>query len=156
MRLIELQIERPKSDKNFPRNIMTQIRKGDIQDSPFEYSKEKIEIDKLMPVQNQRVQGMHDKARKGFSDGSIRPIVVDKNNFIVNGHHRFDVALQMGIKKVKILRVDATIEELIDAVMKAQYVNGAGPASLNPANISGFVSIKSKLNSILSKQNYTI
>ena len=114
MRLIELQIERPKSDKNFPRNIMPQIRKGDIQDSPFEYSKEKIEIDKLMPVQNQRVQGMHDKARKGFSDGSIRPIVVDKNNYIVNGHHRFDVALQMGIKKVKILRVDATIEELID------------------------------------------
>ena len=114
MRLIELQIERPKSDKNFPRNIMPQIRKGDIQDSPFEYSKEKIEIDKLKPVQNQRVKGMHDRAKKGFSDGSIRPIVVDKNNYIVNGHHRFDVALQMGLKKIKILRVDATIEDLID------------------------------------------
>jgi hypothetical protein len=114
MRLIELQIERPKSDKNFPRNIMPQIRKGDIQDSPFEYSKEKIDIEKLMPVQNQRVKGMHDRAKKGFSDGSIRPIVVDKNNYIVNGHHRFDVALQMGLKKIKILRVDATIEELID------------------------------------------
>lgn len=48
------------------------------------------------------------------------------------------------------------IEELIDAVMKAQYVNGAGPASLNPANISSFVSIKSKLSTILSKQNFTI
>lgn len=114
MRLIELQIERPKSDKNFPRNIMPQIRKGDIKDSHFDYTKEKIDITKLKPVQNQRVKGMHDRAKRGFADGSIRPIVIDKNNYIVNGHHRFDVALQMGLKDIKVLRVDATIEELID------------------------------------------
>ena len=114
MRLIELQIERPKSDKNFPRNIMPQIRKGDIKDSHFDYTKEKIDITKLKPVQNQRVKGMHDRAKRGFADGSIRPIVIDKNNYIVNGHPRFDVALQMGLKDIKVLRVDATIEELID------------------------------------------
>ena len=67
-----------------------------------------------MPVQNQRVKGMHDRAKRGFADGSIRPIVIDKNNYIVNGHHRFDVALQMGIKKLDVLKVNATIEELID------------------------------------------
>ena len=120
MRLIELQIERPKSDKNFPRNIMPQIRKGDIQDSPFEYSKEKIEIDKLKPVQNQRVKGMHDRAKKGFSDGSIRPIVVDKNNYIVNGHHRFDVALQMGLKKIKILRA-FTLKDMAENSKKTVF-----------------------------------
>ena len=114
MRLIELQIERPKSDKNFPRNIMPQIRKGDIKDSPFDYTKHNVDIESLMPVQNQRVKGMHDRAKRGFADGSIRPIVIDKNNYIVNGHHRFDVALQMGIKKLDVLKVNATIEELID------------------------------------------
>jgi len=114
MRLIELRIERPKSDKNFPRNIMPQIRKGDINDSPFEMSKDKIDITKLKPVQAQRVKGMHDKAKRGFADGSIRPIIVDKDNYIVNGHHRFDIALEMGMKKVKVIQVDATVEELID------------------------------------------
>ena len=114
MRLIELQIERPESDKNFPRSIMPQIRKGDIEDSPFEYNKETVDIEKLMPVQKQRVAGMHDKAKRGFADGTIRPIVVDKNNYIVNGHHRFDIALSMGTKKVDVLKVDSTIEELID------------------------------------------
>ena len=114
MRLIELRIERPKSDKNFPRNIMPQIRKGDIKDSPFEMSKDKIDITKLKPVQAQRVKGMHDKAKRGFADGSIRPIIVDKDNYIVNGHHRFDIALEMGMKKVKVIQVDATVEELID------------------------------------------
>ena len=52
MRLIELQIERPTSDKNFPRSIMPQIRKGDIDDSPFNYNKENIvnELSKLIKV----------------------------------------------------------------------------------------------------------
>ena len=114
MRLIELQIERPKSDKNFPRNIMPQIRKGDIEDSPFDYTKHNVGIETLMPVQNQRVKGMHDRAKRGFADGTIRPIVIDKNNYIVNGHHRFDIALEMGIKKLDVLKVNATIEELIE------------------------------------------
>ena len=118
MRLIELQIERPKSDKNFPRNIMPQIRKGDIKDSHFDYTKETIDITKLKPVQNQRVKGMHDKAKRGFADGSIRPIIIDIDNYIVNGHHRFDVALQMGMKNVKVLRVNSTVEELIDHFSK--------------------------------------
>ena len=52
--------------------------------------------------------------KRGFADGSIRPIVIDKNNYIVNGHRRFDVVPQMGLKDIKVLRVDATIEELID------------------------------------------
>ena len=109
MRLIELQIERPTSDKNFPRSIMPQIRKGDIDDSPFNYNKENIDIKKLMPVQKQRVKGMHDKAKRGFADGTIRPIVIDKDNYIVNGHHRFDIALSMGTKKVDVLRVDLSL-----------------------------------------------
>ena len=46
--------------------------------------------------------------------------------------------------------------EIIDAVMKAQYVNGAGPASLNPANLPKFMGIKNKLGKILSKQNFTM
>ena len=113
MHLFELQ-DRPDQDKNFDRNIMPQIRKGNLQNSPFNYQKGKIRLDKLKPVQSQRVKGMHDKAKRGFDDGSIRPIVIDKNNYIVNGHHRYDVARGLELKKVRVLKVDATIEDLID------------------------------------------
>ena len=118
MNIIELEVQRPKSDKNFPRNIMPQIRKGDIKDSPFTFSKEKIKTSELKPVQNQRVKGMHDRAKRGFDDGTIRPIIVDKNNYIVNGHHRFDIALHQNLEKVNIIKVDSTIEELIDHFSK--------------------------------------
>ena len=113
MKLFELK-DRPDQEKNFPRNIMPQIRKGNLQNSPFKFKKGKISLKKLKPVQNQRVKGMHDKAKKGFEDGSIRPIVIDKNNFIVNGHHRYDVARGLELKKVRVLKVDASIEELIN------------------------------------------
>ena len=42
------------------------------------------------------------------------PIIVDKNNYIVNGHHRYDVARELEMERVKVIKVDATIEDLID------------------------------------------
>ena len=48
------------------------------------------------------------------------------------------------------------LEELIDLVTKTQFINGAGPASMNPGNIAQYTAIKSKLTTILSTQNYTI
>ena len=113
MKLFELQ-DRPEQEKNFDRNTMPQIRKGNLVNSPFEFKKGKINLDKLKPVQSQRVKGYHDKAKSGFADGSIRPIVIDKNNYIVNGHHRYDVACGLELKKVRVIKVEATIEELIE------------------------------------------
>ena len=113
MKLFELQ-DRPEQEKNFDRNTMPQIRKGNLQNSPFKFKKGKINLDKLKPVQSQRVKGYHDKAKSGFADGSIRPIVIDKNNYIVNGHHRYDVACGLELKKVRVIKVEATIEELIE------------------------------------------
>ena len=112
MRLAEL--DRPEQEKNFPRKIMPQIRQPDLDDGPFSYKAGNISVSNLKPVQKQRVKGLKDKAKRGFDDGSIRPIIVDKNNYIVNGHHRYDVALELELDKVKAIRVDATIEDLID------------------------------------------
>jgi hypothetical protein len=102
------------ASKNFPRNIMPQIRKGDLLNSPFEFEKSKALVTTIMPVQTQRVEGLHVRAKEAFSTGSIRPIIIDKNNYIVNGHHRYDIAKELGLTKVKVLKVQSTIEELIE------------------------------------------
>jgi len=44
--------------------------------------------------------------------------------------------------------------ELIDAITKQQYLTPAGPSSTGPTNVSQFVSIKSKLNTLLSAKNF--
>jgi hypothetical protein len=110
---------------------MPQIRQPDLDDGPFSYKLGNISVSNLKPVQKQRVKGLKDKAKRGFDDGSIRPIIIDKNNFIVNGHHRYDVALELDLDKVKAIRVDATIEELIKhysskARDEETYEDGAG------------------------------
>lgn len=81
MNVIELEVQRPKSDKNFARNIMPQIRKDDLLDSPFTFSKLNAQPNSLKPVQNQRVKGMHKKAKRGFKDGTIRPIIIALSKF---------------------------------------------------------------------------
>ena len=123
MKLYELGNERSHLDKEFPRNIMPQIRIEHLKDSPFTYS-QGIELTaNLKPVQHQRVAGMADRAKRGFADGTIQPIIVDQNNYIVNGHHRYDVARGTELARVDIIRVNASIEELIkhfsDTVSKA-------------------------------------
>ena len=112
MKLFELE-GRPDQEKDFPRHIMPQIRKEHLIDSPFDFQTGEVPILKLKPVQSQRVKGMHDKAKRGFDDGTIRPIIIDNDNFIVNGHHRYDIARGMDMEDVDVIKVDATIEELI-------------------------------------------
>ena len=113
MKLFELE-DRPDQEKEFPRHIMPQIRKEHLIDSPFDFQTGEVPISKLKPVQSQRVKGMHDKAKRGFDDGTIRPIIIDNDNFIVNGHHRYDIARGMDMEDVDVIKVDATIEELIN------------------------------------------
>lgn len=45
--------------------------------------------------------------------------------------------------------------EILDAIIKQQYLTPAGPSSVGPTNIATFNSIKTKLNSMLSKLNKT-
>jgi|688.fasta_scaffold208253_1 hypothetical protein len=54
----------------------------------------------------------------------------------------------MGGELVKILK------DLIDAVTKQQYATPCGPTALGPTNLADFNLIKTKLNQILSNNNY--
>lgn len=47
------------------------------------------------------------------------------------------------------------LSELIDAIVEQQYLTPSGPTKIGPENVPTFASIKSKLNSILSKLNQT-
>ena len=65
----------------------------------------------LVPSQTERVPALLIKARTKFPN--IKPIVIDQNKNIVNGHHRYDIALELEAESVLVLKVNATIEELI-------------------------------------------
>ena len=103
-----------KKIKNYPREIMPQIRKSDLKSAPHPYKKMNMRLSTMTPSQSERLPDMLKRAKEGYRKLTIRPIIVDKDNYIVNGHHRYDAAKELGITKVKVIKVFVTLEELIE------------------------------------------
>ena len=100
------------SDKHFKRNEMPQVKEPDLIDNEIPYKKGKISIANIKPVQTDRVPGLAQKVARDFY-GKDKPFILDKNNYLVNGHHRYDAARLLGIEKVDAIKVDVPIELLM-------------------------------------------
>lgn len=110
---LEEDYQRDIGRKHFDRNQLPQIRRDDIKDSDFDYKEGKISLSKLKPVQSQRVKGLSKKAQNVFLDNVDRPFIIDKKGYIINGHHRYDAAKLLGIERVKAIKIDADIEDVM-------------------------------------------
>ena len=100
--------------KNYRREQLPQIRNANLKEAPHPYKKMNMLVRRIKPSQSERVPELHDKARSMYRKIVVRPIIVDKDNYIVNGHHRYDVAKELGMKKVKVIKVFVTLEELME------------------------------------------
>jgi len=113
----ELSFVESEEDKLWKRDELPQLNAKNFKNSEYTIKELKVSIDKLKPVQNERVRGLVKKTIKMLKSGKEKPMVVDKFGYIVNGHHRYDAYTKLGIKTVPVLKVNATIEELIDKYM---------------------------------------
>ena len=102
-------------EKYFDRNQLPQLSQEILDESQFSYSKEVIDRMLIMPVQTQRVLGLRIAEKKWLLADDYRPLVIDKDNYLIDGHHRLDGLTELKIEKVRVLRVNATIEEVIEA-----------------------------------------
>ena len=112
--VVEEDYQRKISNKHFDRNQLPQINRKDVQNSDFDYKEGKISISNLKPVQSQRVHGYDKKAEQVFLQDIDKPFIIDKNGYIINGHHRYDAANMLGIKRVKAIKIEADIEDVMN------------------------------------------
>ena len=89
-----------------------EIKEPDLEAEGISYEDDVISLDKIKPVQTDRVPGLAQKVAKNFH-GKDKPFILDKNNYLVNGHHRYDAARLLGIDRVSVLKVDVPIELLM-------------------------------------------
>ena len=113
----ELAFVESEEDKLWKRDELPQLNLIDFEDSDYTLKELRVSINKLKPVQNERVRGLVKKTIKMLKNGEEKPIVVDKFGYIVNGHHRYDAYKKLNINVVPVLKVNATIETLIDKYM---------------------------------------
>ncbi len=74
----------------------------------FEVVKEKIEnikLDSTNPNEMSKIkmQGLTETIKKF---GFLEPIVVNKNNVMIDGEHRFKILKEMGEKEIPVIRID--------------------------------------------------
>jgi Cu/Zn superoxide dismutase/archaellum component FlaC len=112
--VVEEDYQRKTFDKHFDRNQLPQINRTDVENSDFNYKEGKISLSNLKPVQSQRVHGYDKKAEQVFLQDIDKPFIIDKNGYIINGHHRYDAANILGIKRVKAIKIDADIEDVMN------------------------------------------
>jgi Cu/Zn superoxide dismutase len=112
--VVEEAYSRSVSDKHFDRNQLPQINRNDVEESDFDFNEGKISLSKLKPVQSQRVDGYDKKAEDVFLNDKDKPFIIDKEGYIINGHHRYDAANILGIKRVKAIKINADIEDVMN------------------------------------------
>lgn len=121
MRLFEV------ANKGIPRSQMPQIHVEDIKDD-YNYRQGKLSLKKMKPVQTERVESEYKKAVQKIKSKQAKPILLDKNLRIVNGHHRYDAYRHLGFDSVPAVIVDATLEDLMSKYQHTSEEAGAGGA----------------------------
>lgn len=103
--------------KHYDRNQLPQLNQEILEQSEFEFTATELPVSKLIPVQTQRVQDLAKQEKRLIKaqKNTYRPLVVDEEFYIIDGHHRYDALTEMGIEKARVLLVDAPIEQVVEA-----------------------------------------
>ncbi len=103
---------RKKRNENYERSQLPQIKSYDLQYIDHEFML--LPIDKVISVQKERVMENFKRQVDRIMIGHYTPIVVDCENRIVNGHHRFDAVKLLGEKYIQVAKIPHSIECLIE------------------------------------------
>ena len=125
------------TDKHFSRSEMPQVKRPHLEKSKIPHKDIIIKVADLKPVQSERVKGLAQDVADDYHSKD-KPFILDKDNYLVNGHHRYDAARWLGIKKVNAIRVEMPIEFLqkefshTTSNAMAEDVVGMNPQAVKP------------------------
>lgn len=113
--LISLYLQSITEPVYYDRNELPQLNEQIIEESDFLWEHQIVLLDDLQPVQTQRVRGLTEKELVQIRDNTYRPLIIDKNNRIIDGHHRYDAAKSLNIKEIRVIRISANIRDVVEA-----------------------------------------
>ena len=109
-------------EENYEREDLPQIKNKHLEH--IRHTVETVEIGDIIPVQNEFVLENFKKQVDKISEGSYAPIIVDCNNKIINGHHRYAALQMLGETDVNVaklfLTVNAVVENFADGKKKGK------------------------------------
>ena len=129
---------RKKRNENYERSQLPQIKSHDLQYIDHEFIL--LPIDKVVPVQKERVIENFKRQVDRIVVGQYTPIVVDCENRIVNGHHRYDAVKLLGEKYIQVAKIPHSIECLIENFADGKKKGRKGLAKRSGVNCKQSIS----------------
>ena len=108
------------ADKHFERNQLPQLNQEILDSSDYSYEKTTVPTKDIIPVQTQRVREFRVQDKEWLLNDKYGPLIIDRDYYLIDGHHRLDGIKELQIKNVRVLRVNASIEEIVEAFKKYQ------------------------------------
>lgn len=93
-----------------------QVKSKDV--PKFISHKGKVPLDKLKPVQRDRSWAKLGKALQRTGDKKYSPILVDRDGYIVNGHHRYDSLRLRGQKEARVHMINGSLKEIMQLMKR--------------------------------------
>ena len=93
-----------------------QVKSKDV--PKFISHKGKVPLDKLKPVQRNRSWAKLGKALQRTGDKKYSPILVDRDGYIVNGHHRYDSLRLRGQKEARVHMINGSLKEIMQLMKR--------------------------------------
>lgn len=106
------------ADKHYDRNQLPQLNEQIIAaNTMFDYEKKLVPTSSIIPVQTQRVPNLKKQEKRMIKaqQDSYRPLVIDQQFYLVDGHHRLDALTEMGIPETRVIQIAADIEDIVEA-----------------------------------------
>ena len=111
---LNLDIGEPETE-SYTRDQMPQLTKKHLK--TFPHKLEAIKLDKIIPVQQERLKENYIKQIKNIQKGNYNPIIVDSKNKIINGHHRYDVIKKIGMQEITVAKLPITLEQILEKLV---------------------------------------
>ena len=98
--------------ESYTREQLPQLRQKNLKN--IRHTMEWVRVEDLIPVQEERILENFKRQVDRIVAGKYNPIVVDCDNKIVNGHHRYEAAKLMGYDEMAVAKLPFTVKQIVE------------------------------------------
>ena len=103
------------------RNDLPQLTEGVLKERGIPYESVVSTPGSITPTQIDRLPFNDDKYLDRYTkitSNTYRPLVVDQDYRLIDGHHRYDIIGRTNMQSVRVLRLDITLQEVLELFKK--------------------------------------
>ena len=98
--------------ETYTREQLPQIKNKNLKN--IKHKMEWVKVEDLIPVQEERIIKNFKRQVDRIVAGKYNPIIVDCDNKIVNGHHRYEAARLLGYDEVAVAKLPWTVATIVE------------------------------------------